>query len=168
MQIKSIVAWALKNDGFLLAYRDRRVGEAVDTLLKSIRLIAEVVKIRDERVKEQATSIIKANLEDIIVISEGSNHSYFAAELERSMGAEVHRQPDDAFSYYDEALIGYLEGRIDEAGLRRLLHRELEFNYGLIASYRLLASLGDMPEIYIEDITRDLRAALEERTIIGS
>jgi len=157
MQIETIAASALKNEGYLLAYQYGQVDEAVDILLRSLYELSKVVKRRDAVVAEQIRAIKRTHPEDIIVVTEGSNHSYFAAELEREMGAEVHRQPDDVFSYYDEALNGHLEGKMGEPELRRLMRLEPELNF------MIMAGLSFAPQLFAEEHIRLARAAIEQK-----
>lgn len=155
---RTLEATYWRNQGYGRAYFQGRTSEAIELLVKSIRLMARAVQQRDALLLEQVQRIRRESPEDILVVSIGSNHVYFVARWSQETEVEVHTPPNEPFPYYDEALRARLERNTEERELRALLRNDLRFHYTFLQELH-----NAYPGEYVEDIMQRVRRRMEER-----
>lgn len=132
----------------------------MDWLLKSVRLFAAAMKLRDELTLEQIRRLIKESPDDLFVMTLGVFHRYFA-KCFGEIPVEVHIQPDFAGSYREEAILKLLEGSADERTLRDLLAKEIEY-YPIFMSL-VFPATPFATETYAEDLMREARRTVDSK-----
>ena len=158
-QLKTLEAFAYAELGYSSAMHGNS-SLGIEYLLKSVKLLSEVARLRDELTLQQIRRLIKESPDDLFVVTLGVNHRYFANSF-GEIPVEVCIQPDFESSYKDEAIIKLLDGDADERTLLNLLAKEIEF-YPIFMSLIAFSTCSNT-QTYAEDLVRQARQFIDSK-----